>query len=55
MKLTKIVMDKPNRMIRGGFGKNNGRWFFRIDLWKYGFRLTKQDDTETNSQEKTKN
>lgn len=41
MKLTKIDMDKPNRMIRFGFGKNNGNWFMRLDLWCIGLRITK--------------
>lgn len=41
MKLTRINLDKPNRMIRAGFGRNNGAWFFRADLWFAGFRLTK--------------
>jgi hypothetical protein len=39
--LTKIKLDKDNRMLRIGFGKNEGRWFFRVDLWFAGFRLTK--------------
>jgi hypothetical protein len=39
--LTKIKLDKDNRMLRVGFGKNEGRWFFRVDLWFAGFRLTK--------------
>lgn len=41
MTLTKIGMDKPNRMIRFGFGKNNGNWFVRLDLWCIGLRITK--------------
>ncbi len=40
--ITKIPLDIHNRMLRAGFGKHNGRWFFRIDLWKVGFRFTKQ-------------
>lgn len=32
-------MDKDNRMIRLGLGKNKGQWFFRLDLWYIGFRL----------------
>lgn len=39
MTLTKIPLDKDNRMFRIGFGKNNGTWFFRIDLWSIGLRI----------------
>jgi hypothetical protein len=39
MKLTKIDLDKDNRMLRVGFGKNEGRWFARVDLWFVGFRI----------------
>jgi len=41
MMLTKILLDKDNRMLRIGFGKNNGNWFFRVDLWSTGYRITK--------------
>ena len=41
MKVTKLILDEKNRMIRLGFGKNEGNWFFRVDLWSVGFRLTK--------------
>jgi hypothetical protein len=34
-----IQLDKNNRMLRIGFGKHEGKWFFRIDLWFIGFRL----------------
>lgn len=37
--ITKIPLDKDNRMLRIGFGKNNGSWFFRVDLWFIGIRL----------------
>lgn len=40
MRVTRIDMDKQNRMLRIGFGQNDGRWFFRIDLWAIGFRIT---------------
>jgi hypothetical protein len=40
MKLTKIPLDQDNRMLRIGFGKNEGRWFARIDLWSVGVRLS---------------
>ena len=36
-----IHLDRNNRMLRIGFGKNNGRWFFRIDLWFIGIRIKK--------------
>lgn len=41
MKITKLNLDPTNRMLRIGFGKNDGKWFFRIDLWIVGFRVTK--------------
>lgn len=40
LKITSIVLDKNNRMLRIGFGKNKGVLFFRIDLWYVGYRLT---------------
>jgi len=27
-------------MLRIGFGKHDGKWFARIDLWYIGVRLT---------------
>jgi hypothetical protein len=36
-----IKLDKLNRMLRIGFGKNNGHWFFRLDLWWFGIRISK--------------
>ena len=39
--IEKILLDKENRMLRIGFGKNKGLWFFRIDLWYKGYRLKK--------------
>lgn len=41
MKITKISMDKMNRMARVGFGKHEGKKFFRVDFWFIGFRITK--------------
>lgn len=41
MKIEKIDLNKDNRMLRIGFGKHDGKWFFRIDLWKIGYRLKK--------------
>jgi hypothetical protein len=35
-----IKLDQDNRMLRIGFGKNQGRGFFRIDLWSVGLRIT---------------
>ena len=40
MVVTKIPLDEKNRMLRFGFGMNEGNWFVRIDLWKNGFRIT---------------
>jgi len=37
--MTRIPLDKNNRMLRVGFGKNQGNWFFRIDLWFVGIRF----------------
>lgn len=41
LNLTKIPMDKNNRMIRLGGGLHDGKWFIRVDLWFVGFRLSK--------------
>ena len=41
MTLTKISLDRDNRMLRAGFGKNDGKWFARIDIWFIGLRITK--------------
>ena len=41
MTLTRIELDNQNRMLRIGFGKNEGNWFARVDLWLVGFRITK--------------
>jgi hypothetical protein len=41
MKLTKLELDEKNRMVRVGLGKHDGNWFFRVDLWCVGFRITK--------------
>jgi hypothetical protein len=41
MTIAKIKLDKNSRMIRIGFGKNQGNWFARIDLWAIGIRVTK--------------
>lgn len=40
MKLTKINLGVNNRMLRVGFGKHDGKWFFRVDLWFVGWRLS---------------
>jgi len=39
MTISKIKLDKNNRMLRVGFGKNEGSWFVRVDLWFVGFRI----------------
>jgi hypothetical protein len=39
MRFEILNLDKDDRMLRIGFGKNRGLWFFRIDLWYKGFRL----------------
>jgi len=38
--MTRIPLDKNNRMLRAGFGLHDGKWFVRIDLWWVGFRLS---------------
>jgi hypothetical protein len=35
-----LNLDKDNRMLRFGFGKHDGQWFVRLDLWKNGYRWT---------------
>ncbi len=40
MTITRIPMPPGNRMLRIGFGQHDGRWFFRIDLWNLGFRIS---------------
>lgn len=39
--ITKIPLDEKNRMLRVGIGLHNGSWFFRIDLWFVGYRITR--------------
>ncbi|HET8688639.1 MAG TPA: hypothetical protein VFM18_18650 [Methanosarcina sp.] len=39
--ITKIPLDNANRMLRFGFGKHDGKWFIRIDLWCVGYRIAK--------------
>jgi len=38
--LTRIKLDAGNRMLRFGFGKHNGNWFVRVDLWFVAFRIS---------------
>lgn len=44
LELTKIALDKDNRMIRLGGGLNSGDWFIRVDLWSIGFRITRTSE-----------
>lgn len=37
--MERIDLDVNNRMLRIGFGKHNGNWFFRVDLWFVGYRF----------------
>lgn len=39
MRFEILNLNKNNRMLRIGFGKHEGSWFFRIDLWFKAFRL----------------
>ena len=41
--ITRLKLEPQNEMLRFGIGRNEGRWFFRIDLWRVGFRLTGRD------------
>ena len=34
-----IQLNSDNRMVRIGFGLNEGRWFYRIDFWFFGIRI----------------
>jgi hypothetical protein len=40
MKTAIIRMSKDNRKLRIGIGKYEGSWFFRIDLWFFGIRIS---------------
>lgn len=40
-RVTRIDMERSNRMLRIGFGQHDGRWFARVDLWRWGWRLTR--------------
>lgn len=39
--ITKIPLDSSNRLIRIGFGRHNGKWFARVDLWWAAFRFSR--------------
>jgi hypothetical protein len=41
MRAIKIPLNKDNRMLRIGFGRHDGEWFFRVDLWYFGVRFVK--------------
>lgn len=38
--LTKIKLGKGERMLRVGFGEFRENYFFRIDLWNKGYRIS---------------
>ncbi len=42
MKITKIPLDETNRLLRVCIGRHDYRWFFRIDLWSVGYRITRK-------------
>jgi len=48
MVIEKIRLDKDNRMLRIGFGKNGGSPFFRIDLWFLGIRIKNKENGMNN-------
>lgn len=37
--ITRLPLNKQNRMLRVGFGLHDGCWFFRVDLWFCGWRI----------------
>lgn len=37
-----IPMDSSNRKARIGIGKNDGKWYFRIDAWWVGYRINQK-------------
>lgn len=39
MTFDKFELDEDNRMLRAGFGKYQGIWFIRVDLWFVGLRV----------------
>jgi hypothetical protein len=39
-------------MLRIGFGKNKGTWFFRIDLWWKGYRFKRKKEKGKQDKEK---
>lgn len=39
--LTLIHLEPNNRMIRAGFGRHNGTWFVRVDLWTFAIRFAR--------------
>lgn len=41
-KITRVDMKAGDRMARIAVGQNKGRLFFRVDLWKVGYRLTRE-------------
>lgn len=41
MNIERMQLPKYNQMFRIGFGKWDDKWFFRIDLWTFGIRITK--------------
>lgn len=43
IKITKLPLEKGNRMLRAGFGQHDGKWFVRVDLWWFGIRLTRKE------------
>lgn len=42
VRVTWIVMEPGNRMLRPAIGRKNYRWFIRLDLWRVGVRITRR-------------
>jgi len=38
----KLILIKTNRSVRIGFGRHEGIWYVRIDLWFVGYRLSQK-------------
>lgn len=43
MRIVKVNLNKQNRMLRIGFGLNNGVLFGHIDLWFFSLRIMNRE------------
>lgn len=44
--VTKVENAPGNEMIRLGSGRNQYRWYIRLDLWSVGYRLARREEPE---------